>query len=64
MLEKAYGKSALKETKVCEWHKRFRDGRVNVNDDSRCWRPSASTNNANIEGVSIVVRIYRRKRVQ
>jgi hypothetical protein len=39
----------MKRTQVYEWHERFRDGRVSVNGDLRCGRPSASTNNENNE---------------
>jgi hypothetical protein len=39
MLEEAYGKVAMKETQVCDWHKRFLDGRASVSGDWRCGRP-------------------------
>jgi hypothetical protein len=61
MLEEVYGKAAMKETQVCDWHKRFLDGRASVSDDWRCGRPTPSTNNENNEGVSNVVRNDRRK---
>jgi helix-turn-helix protein len=34
-LEEAYSKAAVKKTQVYELHKRFRGGRVSVNNDSR-----------------------------
>jgi histone-lysine N-methyltransferase SETMAR len=64
MLEKAYGKAAMKKTQVYKWHKRFRDGRASVNDDPRSGRPSTSTNDNNIERVRNVVRSDWRKSIQ
>jgi hypothetical protein len=63
-LEETYGNVAVKETQVYEWRKRFRDGRVSVNDDSRCGPPSTSTNDANMERVRHGVRNDGRKNVQ
>jgi hypothetical protein len=36
MSEEAYGKVALKKMQICEWHERFRDGHVSVNDYLCC----------------------------
>jgi hypothetical protein len=36
MLQKAYGKSAMKN----KWYKRFQDGREDDDDDERSGRPS------------------------
>jgi hypothetical protein len=33
LLEEAYGKVAMKKTRVYEWHKCFHDGRASVSDD-------------------------------
>ncbi|GBL86737.1 Putative uncharacterized protein FLJ37770 [Araneus ventricosus] len=35
MLKKAYGSDAIKKTAVYEWHKRFLEGRTNIEDDPR-----------------------------
>ena len=35
MLTKAYDKSAMSETRVYEWYKRFQDGCEDVEDDER-----------------------------
>jgi histone-lysine N-methyltransferase SETMAR len=64
MLEKAYGKAAMKKTQVYRWHKRFRDGRASVNDDPRSGRPSTTTNDDNIERVRNAVRSDWRKSIQ
>jgi hypothetical protein len=40
---------------VYNWHKYFRDGHANVNDDLHCRQPSTSANDENIEPVHNVV---------
>ena len=35
MLSQVYGDFCLKRTTVFEWHKRFKEGREDVNDDDR-----------------------------
>ncbi|GBM40621.1 hypothetical protein AVEN_27205-1 [Araneus ventricosus] len=35
MMKKAYGNDAMEKTAVYEWHKRFREGRTNIEDDPR-----------------------------
>ncbi|GBM37812.1 hypothetical protein AVEN_84521-1 [Araneus ventricosus] len=39
MLKKACGNDAMRKTAVYAWHKRFRDGRTNIEDDPRTGRP-------------------------
>jgi hypothetical protein len=34
MLKEAHVRAAMKEAQVYKWHKRFRDGRSSVNNDS------------------------------
>jgi hypothetical protein len=48
VLEEAHGKVAMKRMRVCDWLKRFRDGRASAEDYPRCWRQSTSTNVRNI----------------
>jgi len=43
-------------------HKRFRDGRKNVEHDERPGRPSASTTNGNVEKLKVIVTNDRRIR--
>jgi hypothetical protein len=64
MLDEAYGMWAMKKTQVYRWHKHSRDGRASVNDDQRYGKPSASTNDENIELVRTVVRNDQRKNIQ
>jgi hypothetical protein len=61
IIDEGYGKAAMKKKQVYKWHKGFRDGRANVNDDPHSGRPSTSTNNENMERVGNVVRDDRQK---
>jgi len=36
---------------VFKWHKAFKEGRENVEDDPRSGRPTSSTNDENVEVV-------------
>ena len=38
MLQAAFGASCINRASVCEWHKRFKEGRESVRDDERCGR--------------------------
>jgi transposase len=44
MLQTVYGDEALSRVSVSEWVKRFKDGREDLQDDSRSGRPSTSRN--------------------
>ena len=50
----------MSRTKVFEWHKRFVEGREDVEDDPKSGRPCASTADTNIEKVWQLVRGDRR----
>jgi len=50
-LTEAYGDATLSRTMVFKWHKAFKEGRENVEDDPRSGRPTSSTNNENVEVV-------------
>ena len=39
-----YGKECMSRTRVFEWHKRFREGRADVEDDEHSRRPTISKN--------------------
>uniref|UniRef100_A0A1B6MJV2 Mos1 transposase HTH domain-containing protein n=1 Tax=Graphocephala atropunctata TaxID=36148 RepID=A0A1B6MJV2_9HEMI len=60
LLNQAYRDEAMKKSQVYEWHKRFREGRINIEDDDRSGRPSTATTDDNIERVRQVVRENRR----
>ena len=49
MLRDVYGDSSMSRTRVFEWHKRFVEGREDVEDDLKSGRPCTSTTDTNIE---------------
>ena len=60
MLRDVYGDSSMSRTKVFEWHKRFVEGREDVEDDSKSGRPCTFTTDINIEKIRQLVRSDRR----
>ena len=54
-LTKAYGDATLSRTMVFKWHKVFKEGQENVEDDPRSGRPISSTNDKNVEVVRAVM---------
>jgi len=63
-LTEAYADAALSRTVVCKWHKAFKEGRENVEDDPRSGRPISSTNDQNVEMVRAVIAKDRRLSVR
>ena len=63
-LTEAYGDATLLRTMVFKWHKAFKEGRENVEDDPRSERPISSTNNENVEVVQAVMVKDRRLNVR
>ena len=51
-----YGKECMSRTRVFEWHKRFREGRTDVEDDERSRRPTISKTTNNIREIEKIVR--------
>jgi len=49
---------------VFKWHKAFREGRENVDEDPRSGRPISSTNDQNVEVVQAVMAEDRRLSVR
>ena len=47
---------AVSRSTVFLWHKRFQQGREDVEDNSTCGRPSTSRNETNLELVKKMVR--------
>ena len=60
MLRDVYGDSSMSRTRFFEWHKRFVEGREDVEDDSKSERPCTSTTDTNIEKVRQLVLSDRR----
>ena len=56
MIKKAFEDEAMIRSKTFEWHKRFIEGREDINDDSRAGRPSTSRS---LEMVAKVRKIIR-----
>lgn len=54
-LRTAFGDHAMKKTSVFEWHKRFKDGRVNVRDDFRSGQPRTQRTEENVQRVRELV---------
>jgi len=54
-LTEAYGDATLSRTMVYKWHKAFKEGRENFEDDPRSGRPVSSTNDQNVEVVRAVM---------
>ena len=54
-LTEAYGDATLSRTMVFKWHKTFKEGRENVEDDPCSGRAISSTNDQNVEVVRAVM---------
>ena len=50
-LTEAYGNATQLRTMVFKWHKAFKEGRENIEDDTCSGRPISSTNDQNVEVV-------------
>ena len=59
MLRDVYGNSSMFRTRVFEWHKRFVEGREDVEDDPKSERPCTSTTDANNKKVRQLIRSDR-----
>jgi len=54
-LTEAYGDATLSRTMVFRWHRAFKEGRENFEDDPRSGRPMSSSNDQNVEVVRAVM---------
>ena len=59
LLQDVYGDDTMSRTCLFEWHRRFKEGRVEVEDDRRSGRPSTSRTDENVESVRQKVRSNR-----
>ena len=60
MLQQVYEEETMSRTRAFEWHKRFKEGWEEVEDDPRYGRTSRSRTADNIERVKQMVRAFRR----
>ena len=60
LLKEVFGDNTLSRTRVFEWHRRFSEGREEVEDDERPGRPVTSRTEEKIQKVSEIVRKDRR----
>ena len=60
MLNRAYGDVAMKRATCFRWYKRFKNGRLSIEDDERSGRPSTSTDDPHIDEINTLVRANRR----
>ena len=54
----------MSRTQCYEWFKRFKEGRISVDEGPRPGRPSTSTNGDHVERVRVVIRENRRLTVR
>ena len=64
MLNTTYGDVAMKRATCFRWHKRFKNGRLSVEDDERSGHPSTSTDDPHIDEINTLVRAKRRLTVR
>ena len=64
LLQEVYGECTMSRTRLFEWHRRFKEGREEVEDDHRSGRPSTSRKDKNVERVRQKVRSDRRLTVR
>ena len=60
LLQEVYGNHTMSRTRLFEWHKRFKEGREEVEEDHRSGRPSTSKTDENVERVRQKMRSDRR----
>ena len=64
LLQEVYGDDAMSRTRLFEWHRRFKEGREEVEDDHWSGRPSTGRTDENVERVRQKVRSDRRLTVR
>ena len=51
LLQEVYGDNTMSRTRLFEWHRKFKEGREEVEDDHRSGRPPTSRTDENVEHV-------------
>jgi len=59
LLTVAYGEYAKKKSSVFEWHRQFKEGREDVQDDPRSGQPKTQRIDANVDRIRTLVRSDR-----
>jgi len=60
LLTVAYGEYAMKKSSVFEWHRRFKEGREDVQDDPRSGQPKTRRTDATVDRVRTLLLSDRR----
>jgi len=55
-----YGEYAMKKSSVFDWHRQFKEGREDVQDDPRSGQPETQRADANVDRVRTLVLSDRR----
>ena len=64
LLKDVYGDNLMSRSRVFEWHKRFSEGREEVEDDQHPGHPSTSKTEENIQKINEIFRKDRRLSVR
>jgi len=64
LLQQAYGEDAMGRTQVCDWFRRFKEGRTSAERDPRSGRQSTTRNEEMIAKVGKIIRNNRRLMVR
>ena len=64
LLQQVYKEETMSRARAFEWHKRFREGREEYQDDQIFGRPLTSRTDSNIDRVKQLVRVDRRLTVR
>ena len=64
LLQQVYKEKIMSKTRAFEWHKRFREGQEECEDDQRSGRPVTSRIDSNIDRVKQLVRVDHRLTVR
>ena len=59
LLQEVHGDDTMSRTRLFEWHRRFKEGREEAEDDHTSERPSTSRTDENVERVRQKVRSDR-----
>ena len=64
LLQEVYGDDIMSRTRLFEWHRRFKEGKEEMEDDHRSGRPSSSKTDENVERARQKVQSDRRLTVR